>query len=1187
MDTMSSYGAVFALGYDPLQQMARVPPLEWTFAGMDGEPNVFASLQLPGIFRRPDQVTVFETPADLALTDLTVFQSFSEFAKWHWAVHAEFIFAFVVADFNAQLSGFFSETLTDSNRIVIQANSTVATHKLALWPPEVIRHFQQVSPGQSPFSQMNTPLVQAIASLPQDADTPQHLLDYLSFIAIHGTHYVQDTFMGGLVRVFLAIDDKYVEKVSLEVTMSFSALFIDIMYINLGIMSSQEHFSANFTQEFVQATKVLVMVDGGVPALILGGQYDLWLETVRLQPAPYNSTFRPYSVLMTDPQKAATFESVSTAYLNGSFPALDLTAVVPKRPCGAAPGAYVEASTVPLPPQVSCNEVWCTFDGSRKASIAPRGILSLAPSGPIPGLSLIGMGVNIQNGLNRASIAGNWSFSRNGTYLNGASMTRLSVPDAVTASTVTEVCEHEDLKLFMSAADVASSLVASTSASLGAGTSLISNNSFASQVAQVAQQLDGFKKGKLSLRRDVLAFSVQFHTALNHSSLEFQHAIAALPSVPSPAYSSLLDRFGTHVAASVTVGGSCEFQAVYDQAALSVLEPDVLHKQLSLMLAQSLRASGVEEDYGFNITFIKGAIKPVVQQNTQLSVECVGGDPSLVTQGLWSDWVVSAYQNPAPLSNTIQLRPLSVFLSDPTRASLLRQAIAARLDRPVPEDSENSSQARRQPPSQYPQQANQGGLPQFIPIIPGVCSHNGGVGVGCSYDASTLTVGAMTINPLQVALKPQDCPAECWISPMPSSCSPYCQFSLLEMKNLTFAVPSGNVVLDPETDVENCYNSVSSTNMHNFTKLVNIHHSSSGFFSSSSTTITNYYHMYFETDSSMSILYKHVGYYRLSAPTTLPGMQTLTEEMQIGLASLPSSYTSPSDKQAYREFLMDFGTHIMTDAVMGGSVLYTSYFHSCMLVQQAYHNYISTHSTGFFIFFQDVSAHGKGYDLNELDFEEWSFNQVNLFGGEASKFGFVGTNGSKLQQQDCQNWEDSILQTGALSPIRYQLTLITEFLEDQNLKSNIHAALRDYIGDIRNENAALMSALIPKDPYCKPEWCKWDPHPFPQPGAPTPPPPTPIGHNGTCTAFPNYPSSDVLARAEQSHRHIRENLRTISTNTILGIHPPIDIEGLRILDSHMDSPVPTPGGMLPGCSSVIPSQDDDGTGANDDVKTSI
>ena len=160
--------------------------------------------------------------------------------------------------------------------------------------------------------------------------------------------------------------------------------------------------------------------------------------------------------------------------------------------------------------------------------------------------------------------------------------------------------------------------------------------------------------------------------------------------------------------------------------------------------------------------------------------------------------------------------------------------------------------------------------------------------------------------------------------------------------------------------------------------------------------------MFFESDSSMSTMYKRITFFSASLKTydpvlplplcfstaSNPELPCLALEFSVALKALPRSYGTTADAQAFRDFFSEYGTHIADQASVGGAALSQSFYHSCMLVTDQAYAY-SHVSSSFFIVYADVKAHGHGYNKTDKLFAEWSVSYASLLGGAPNPFGLL------------------------------------------------------------------------------------------------------------------------------------------------------------------------------------------------------
>jgi hypothetical protein len=241
-----------------------------------------------------------------------------------------------------------------------------------------------------------------------------------------------------------------------------------------------------------------------------------------------------------------------------------------------------------------------------------------------------------------------------------------------------------------------------------------------------------------------------------------------------------------------------------------------------------------------------------------------------------------------------------------------------------------------------------------------------------------------------------------------------------------------------------------------------------------------------------------------------------TVELRLATLLLPKQY----DAEKYAQFVSDFGTHYMDQASLGGLALLTSYFHSCFLEQYAGEDVTQRSRSSFFGIFSKGGGSGTGSNISEALWDQWSDVELKLVGGAAAKLGKLGKHNT-LGKAGADAWEDSI-QRDKFVPLQYHLVPITELLAtfaDPAKVANVNRSIHEYMGAVQASNDALVNQLVPKDPYIKPAWCKFDPHP---------PAPAPASRNaaeagpgvGGDAQCPELPDPDVIRQkvAERAAR---------------------------------------------------------------------
>lgn len=62
-------------------------------------------------------------------------------------------------------------------------------------------------------------------------------------------------------------------------------------------------------------------------------------------------------------------------------------------------------------------------------------------------------------------------------------------------------------------------------------------------------------------------------------------------------------------------------------------------------------------------------------------------------------------------------------------------------------------------------------------------------------------------------------------------------------------------------------------------------------------------------------------------------------------------------------------------------------------------------------------------------------------------------------------------------PIQFEMRPLTEVVEDTTKKALLEEAIAAYSAQVGRMNQAQESALSKKDPFVKPDWCQYGPHP--------------------------------------------------------------------------------------------------------------
>jgi hypothetical protein len=361
-----------------------------------------------------------------------------------------------------------------------------------------------------------------------------------------------------------------------------------------------------------------------------------------------------------------------------------------------------------------------------------------------------------------------------------------------------------------------------------------------------------------------------------------------------------------------------------------------------------------------------------------------------------------------------------------------------------------------------------------MPALRGICTGNTGAGVGCGFDGTQTTAFGMSVAPKKAVLQLEWCPEHCYASCPPSYPIPYecedCVYT--DAHGGCFRAPS-NVQATAAPNQGGCYETNVAGNTASYQKLIDKTQSHSSFFHSSSKTTKKFYSYYFQKNYSMALSYKYVLEHSVTVVPTFRNTYAPTREFRLAALLLPKEY----DMASYRQFIDTFGTHYMSQAFMGGSVLLTNYFHSCFLNTYSNESVTKASSSSFFNIYNENSAHGWGSSINKTLWDTWSDIDLKLNGGNASAYGTLGVD-NKMSPADVANWQSSLDATNMV-PLTYTLAPVTDLLSsdwiDPSIAKNVNKALADYDAEVGVEMQQLQDYLVSKDNYTTPSWCKIPP----------------------------------------------------------------------------------------------------------------
>ena len=497
--------------------------------------------------------------------------------------------------------------------------------------------------------------------------------------------------------------------------------------------------------------------------------------------------------------------------------------------------------------------------------------------------------------------------------------------------------------------------------------------------------------------------------------------------------------------------------------------------------------------------------------HANVSFGCVGGDSSLLgtsdnpTPDSWDKWLLSVRERPAPCTAETsrhagiygrKLGAIADFIPDVARRAVMKSALrdymnktkataeaqifqeTGRRRRIKSQEQQRTSRrkASKRKPAAAPNASSSASVDApAIWMVPGVCNGAGNVGVGCGYDVTQLEVFGLTINPKKPVIQMPACKLKCYLDPALSTSDPDCEYcafqpSLGDNKRW-YRVPD-NVLVTEATQYGGCSESSENMEMDSYDFDVSQHYShSSGFLirHHHSKTIRDFYHQFFESDSSLSLDERYFIRHAVTLQD-LPAPEP-TWEFKLAAALLPLKYEG--NEEAYTQFVQDFGTHYMKSAQMGALALQTAYFHSCMKTQFG-GEFVSESSSSSFIGIVDWGGGGgRGYNKSNELFYNYSEVTVKLLGGDATRHGQLDPK-HPLSGPDVKSWLASI-DGMAMVPVNFELAPITSLLKNPITRANLNRSINAYASVVGEQMQSLANDLVPLDHYKSPPWCKFDP----------------------------------------------------------------------------------------------------------------
>eukprot|EP01029_Cantina_marsupialis_P012903 TRINITY_DN2855_c0_g1_i1.p1 TRINITY_DN2855_c0_g1~~TRINITY_DN2855_c0_g1_i1.p1 ORF type:complete len:417 (+),score=94.19 TRINITY_DN2855_c0_g1_i1:41-1291(+) len=391
---------------------------------------------------------------------------------------------------------------------------------------------------------------------------------------------------------------------------------------------------------------------------------------------------------------------------------------------------------------------------------------------------------------------------------------------------------------------------------------------------------------------------------------------------------------------------------------------------------------------------------------------------------------------------------------------------------------------------------------------PGVCNTTGGLGVGCTFDASKLDPNGVDIKPKKPLFKWTYCADKCltpehqWDPDCPSDCV------YTNMFGQTWKLPR-EIYLDDEASSTGCYASTQSAHVEDYVKMVGHSHSHHGLFHSSSKVSVKFYEEYYEEDRSMTTQSRMLIWHSIVLPIQVAN---LGFEAKISIMRLPSAYNA-STKAKYQTFLQEYGTHYMDSAHVGGLATYVGYFHSCMIAQNHWSYVHKSSGWSFFGIVGDQKAAGSGSHTPDKKWQQWSNENVTIIGGFPHQFSEPTTT-KKWAPGTFNKWLDGVHKD--MAPVSYSLTPITEIIKlvDAGKAAQMQLAINDYMVAVGHVEENLVSKLKPKDPMIRPSWCHFSPKPGFRRNLQQSDLSTPNGLPG-CPSLPTIPMDKIEARMNE------------------------------------------------------------------------
>ncbi len=727
----------------------------------------------------------------------------------------------------------------------------------------------------------------------------------------------------------------------------------------------------------------------------------------------------------------------------------------------------------------------------------------------------VGHGFDLRTGRSLARLGGDPTYHERKEFFYPYTNSTLEIPDDITLAISSLGCAQLGYQLYLSAEAIANFWLEGSVGLLDIKLfGIKAGLTFADLKEHFFTELDA--KGKIMVSIEVgfelMKASPNIDEMLSPSG-PFVQAIANLPSPNTTgsegAYTSFLDRWGTHYVSSQSFGGYCNFTAKLDASMAAKLNQTVVLKKAVFHLQALFQKLDIDIRDGAWRRFFN--ISKNFNWTSQIDVDfhCQGGDPTILgtasnpSNGSFPAWLKSVLLAPTAISRPTarRLRPIAgLVASDILKRQALYNATIVYLN--VNKSGSRIARLQETKENVYiakPDSHLNVSGDMILRWLPGVCNGVGGVGVGCGFDITDIAgFGSANVNPKRPVVHMPHCKLECYVKSPPND--PDCNECIAEPipasfmpdgKPMQYRVPS-NVLMLKSPVSGACFDSNNFSYVDEYQASFMSHWSHSGIFSSHSKTVKRFYHEYFEQDNSMSVSYLFNMWHQVALANTI---DSPTWEFRVAVAKLPIVYEGHEDK--YRTFLQQFGTHYMDVVSMGGSALLTAFYHSCFLNTYNSTDIFESSSHSFFFIFNSGSGTHKHGDINRTQWQHWSKVEMLLNGGEVLGHGRL-TRSNTLTGEQCSDWEQTI-KSGRMVPLQFHLRPITDLMISQKIPfesikvRNVNRSIVEYIQSAKDVNDNLVKDLIPKDPYCVPPWCTFKPKPdFPVQSSiplPTPQPP--------------------------------------------------------------------------------------------------